>query len=59
MGEQVEIGLGFVLVLEGNALLNLSILGLHPSVVFIAIGVQLGQCTQTLLGATIVNEPTR
>ena len=45
-------------MLERNALLDLSILGLHPSVILVAVRVKLGQCAQALLAAVVIDEPT-
>lgn len=46
-------------MLKCDALLNLSELCLDPSVVFITMRMQLGQCLQSLFGAIVVDEPAR
>lgn len=43
----------------GNALLNLGVLSLNPGVIFITMGMQLGQSLETLFSAAMVDEPTR
>lgn len=46
-----------MLVCDG--LLNLSELCLYPGIVFVAMRMQLGQCTQSVFGAVVINEPAR
>ena len=43
----------------GNALLDLGVLGLNPGIIFITVGMQLGQSLETLFSAAVVDEPTR
>lgn len=47
-----------MLVLVGDALLNLGKFSLHPSIGFISMGVQLGQSLEAFFGAVVVDEPT-
>lgn len=56
--EQLDIGLGLVLMLIGDTLLDLSILSLHPGVILVAVGMESSQGTQALIRAVVVNEPT-
>jgi hypothetical protein len=46
-------------VLKGDALLNLGIFSLHPSIIFISVSVQLRQGLETFFGAIVIDEPTR
>lgn len=56
--EQLHIRLGgvFVLVLDGVA--DLVVLGAHPGVVFVAVGVQSGESLEAFLGLAVIDEPS-
>jgi hypothetical protein len=58
VGEQLNIRLGLVLVLKGDTLLDLGILGLHPGVQLISMSMELGESLEALLRAVVVNQPT-
>lgn len=45
-------------MLEGDALLDLRVLSLNPGILFIAMGMQLGQGSQAFFGLIVVDEPT-
>jgi len=46
-------------VLQDDGFLDLGKLGLDPGVVDVAVGVQLGQRLEALVGAVVVDEPAR
>lgn len=56
--EQLHVRFGgvFVLVLDGVA--DLVVLGAHPGVVFVAVGVQSGESLEAFLGLAVVDEPS-
>jgi hypothetical protein len=58
VGEQLDVRLGLVLMLKGDALLNLGILGLHPGIQLVSVSVELGESLKTLLRTVVVNQPT-
>ena len=56
--EQLEIRLGFVVVLEGDGSLDLFVLGHDPRVLFVAVSVELGQNFEGFVGFVVVHEPS-
>lgn len=56
--EQLHVRLGLVLVLKGDALLDLGVLGLHPGIQLVSMSVELGEGLETLFWAVVVNQPT-
>lgn len=59
VGEELDIRLGLMLVLVRDGVLDLLELGLHPRIGGVAVGVELGKCSQTELGLAMVDEPAR
>lgn len=57
--EEFRVGLGFILMFELDAFLNLLVFRTHPRVIFVTMSVELGQGFQTQLIFPMVNEPTR
>lgn len=55
VGEQLDVRLGLVLVLKGDALLNLGILSLHPGIQLVSMSVELSKSLETLIRAVVVN----
>lgn len=56
--EQLGVRFSFVFMLEGDALLDLRVLGLNPGVIFISMSMKLCQGFQTLFGLIMIDQPT-
>lgn len=56
--EQLNVGLGLVLVLKGDTLLDLGVLGLYPGIQLVSISVEPGEGLEALVRAVVVNQPT-
>jgi hypothetical protein len=56
--EQLHIRLGSIFVLVLDRVADLVILGAHPSVIFVAVGMEPGKSLETFLGLAVVDEPS-
>ena len=57
IGEKLNVGLGLVLVLEGQGVLDLIEFSAYPRVVDVAIGVEFGEGAEAVVDAAVVDEP--
>lgn len=56
--EQLDVRLGLILVLIGDAFLDLGVLGLHPGIQLVSMSVELGEGLEALIRAVVINQPT-
>ena len=56
--EQLNVRLGLVFMLIGDALLDLGVFGLDPGIKLVSVSVQLSKSLETLIRAVVVNQPT-
>lgn len=59
VGEELLVALGSSVMLDRDALLDLVKLGTDPSIVGVAVGVKTGKSLETLLDASVVDQPSR